>query len=445
MRSRILLIVLLLIGGLVSYAQEGSNMYIEKRYNIFFRINSSEIDPDFKGNARAIETMREDVQTTLSLNGAVPDSLLILSTSSPDGSYEFNKRLASNRAKSTERLLLEMFPQFKDAHIKVEYLEEDWDGLLQVLKAHPEFPQREEMMQVLLDDEDSQSKEIHLKKFKEGWDYLVKNYIYALRNSSITLSVAMTASNKDDEFVREQEQEPEPVLEELDYSYMPKLEQPHYGDILPVAQDPKKYKKTALAARTNLLMPGLTIGLEIPILDNWSIGIDYLYPWAVSKKNTWCAEVLALFVDAKYWFTGDKNRWLPDSKLKGHAVGLYAGTGYYDLQNKIKGAQGEFVDFGVDYTYALPVANDKLRLEFNLGIGFIKTWYRPYTPSTDFTDLIKEPGVKYRATNFIGPTKAGVSLVYPITVPVKKNPYLKMADRYQRKLARQTKRKGGAE
>ena len=130
------------------------------------------------------------------------------------------------------------------------------------------------------------------------------------------------------------------------------------------------------------------------------------------------------FADVKYWFTNDETRWKPYSRLKGHAIGVYGGLGYYDYQNKKKGNQGEFIDFGVDYTYALPVANDKLRIEFNIGFGFIRTWYRPYTPSSDYEDLIKEPGVKYRTTNFISPTMAAVSLVWPITVPVRtKNPY----------------------
>ena len=103
------------------------------------------------------------------------------------------------------------------------------------------------------------------------------------------------------------------------------------------------------------------------------------------------------------------------------------------------------MDFGVDYTFALPVAEDKLRLEFNLGVGFIYTLYRPYYPSSDYEDLIKEPGIKYRSTNFIGPTRAGVSLVYPITTPTKKNPYTKMAKKEQRRAERQSKRKGGDE
>lgn len=426
----------------ISSAQANSSLkpHLEKRYNIFFRVNSWKIEEDFKDNRRTLEQMRKDIETTLMIDGAVPDSLIIFATASPDGSVQHNKRLASNRASSTKDLLLRMFPEFIHTHIKVEHLEEDWDGLYQVLLAHPEFPQREEMLKVINDDNDLQSKEYRLRALTKGWRYLVNNYIYALRNASITITVAMTADNADDEFVRRKVEEPK--IEKLDsvkFSYMPVFEQPLGGEITPPEPQPVKFRKTIFAARTNLLMPGLSIGLEFPIKENWSIGFNYSYPWAVSKQNKWCVEKLSWFLDAKYWFTNDNTRWSPTSRLKGHGVGLYAGTGYYDFQNIEKGSQGEFIDFGVDYTYALPVANDKLRFEFNIGIGFIKTWYRPYTPSSDFSDLIKEPGVKYRSTDFIGPTRAGVSLVYPITVPVKKNPYTKIIERQQRKESRKKK------
>ena len=441
-RSLLTLTLALFLCCLTGYAQESHNQHISKRYNIFFEINRFSFDKNFRDNARTIEIMREDIQTTLQMDGVLPDSLLILSTASPDGRYSWNQVLAKNRAANTKKLLLEMFPEFKDANIKVEYLEEDWDGLYQVLKANPQFPQREQMMAVIEDDNDVQSKEQRLRALKQGWRYLVNNHIYALRNSSITLSVVMTATNADDEFVRERPK-PEPIPE-LQYAYVPTFEQP-VGDIYPRTPEPPKFRKTVLAARSNLLIPGLNIGMEIPIGSHWSIGLDYFYPWAVSKDNLWCGEMLGWFIDAKYWFPGKNNTWAPASKLKGHAVGLYAGVGYYDYQKRTNGAQGEYLDLGIDYTYALPVANDKLRLEFNIGLGYIYTLYRPYYPSSDYEDLIKEPGIKYRSTNFIGPTRAGVSLVYPITVPTKKNPYTKMAKNQQRRAERQSKRKGGDE
>ena len=444
-RSLVLVILLLFLGSRLCYAQQSGEQFIEKRYNIFFRINSSKIDQDFQNNARTLEALRRDVHTSPpQQNNVIPDTLLIISSASPDGRYEFNRQLAQKRAANTRKLILEMFPEFKDVVFKIEIQEEDWDGLLQVLKAHPEFPQREEMIEVILNGNDVQSKEQQLRELKEGWEYLINNHIHSLRNSSITLFVVKNATNTNDEFVRETPKKSPSPVPAKSFSYTPVFSQPT-SDLGPRRIEERKFRKTILAARSNLLIPGMNIGVEIPIGSHWSIGLDYYYPWFVSDKNYWCSEMLGWFIDTKYWFPGQGNTWSPASKLKGHAVGVYAGIGYYDFQSSKKGAQGEYLDFGIDYTFALPIANDKLRLEFNLGLGYIYTLYRPYYPSSDYEDLIKEPGIKFRSTNFIGPTRASVSLVYPITVPTKKNPYIKMAEREQRKVARRNKREGGNE
>lgn len=127
--------------------------------------------------------------------------------------------------------------------------------------------------------------------------------------------------------------------------------------------------------------------------------------------------MLGLFIDGKYWF--GKNRTEED-KMTGHALGVYAGAGYYDYQKLRSGYQGEYIDVGVDYTYAIPVAKGKLRMEFNVGIGWIHTVARHYTPTEDYTELIRDPGIKHRKYNFFGPTRASVSFVVPIRVKVRK-------------------------
>lgn len=53
--------------------------------------------------------------------------------------------------------------------------------------------------------------------------------------------------------------------------------------------------------------------------------------------------------------------------------------------------------------------------------------------------------MKFRFTSFFGPTRLGVSLVYPITVTVKNNPNVKISERINRKEARRIKRNGGDE
>lgn len=182
---------------------------------------------------------------------------------------------------------------------------------------------------------------------------------------------------------------------------------------------PEYERQMILAGRTNLLVPGLNFGVEIPVGRHFSIGADYWYPWWLAKSNKYCGEMLGWFIDGKYWFTGrnGKYEWTRDDKLKGHALGLYAGGGYYDYQKRKSGYQGEYIDFGVDYTFGMPIGRKKwMRMEFNVGVGCILTQARHYTPTSDWADLIKDPGVKQNYYTFFGPTRVGISFVLPLIV-----------------------------
>ena len=412
-RIILLLVCIATVASLAAQQRgDGKTQHVQKRYNIFFRINSPKIERNFQNNAYVLDKMKQDVEATMAADGALPDSLLILSTASPDGRYQFNRWLAGERAKSTERLLLKMFPQFANAHIEVKYLEEDWDGLRQVLKSDPNFPQREEMLAVLDYNSQVDDKEKALRALKRGWRYLVNNHIYALRNSSITLCVIM---GEPDEFQRYTPVEPAPAYIahtpefKSDFKFNPEP-RPHATPINLESQE------MIMALRTNFIAPGQNIGIEIPIGDRWSIAMEHWYPWFVSKNNRWCTEQMAWFLEGRYWLPGKKYAWTDTQKLMGHAFGVYLAGGYYDYQVKTHGKQGEYFNIGVDYTFALPIAQHRLRLEFNIGVGFIYNQYRPYKPSTDFEDLIKDPGIKYKTSNFFGPTRGGVSLIVPIMV-----------------------------
>ena len=145
---------------MVGYAQNADIQHVEKRYNIYFRVNSTVIENDFSSNSSTIETLRQDVSETLQMKGAELDSLIIISSASPEGSLEYNRHLAMTRASNTKKLILSMFPELKDMTVKVECLDEDWDGLFDIINAHSEFPQREEMMQIIQSNSSLHSKEL---------------------------------------------------------------------------------------------------------------------------------------------------------------------------------------------------------------------------------------------------------------------------------------------
>lgn len=379
LRSQILVVLLLFFSGGLCYAQKTGGQYVEKRYNIFFRINSSEIKSDFRDNDRTLETLRNDVHTTMLQDGAVPDSLLIISSASPDGGYDFNRSLAQNRAANTQKMILEMFPDFKNANIEVKYLEEDWDGLLQVLKAHPDFPQREEMLRVILDDDNVHSKELRLRELKQGWKYLVDNYIHALRNSSITLKVVMTSTNADDEYVRAL---PARVpLQPVQYSYVPTLECDVATDLLSgvsydsfAGSDSRGQRHLYLKTNTlGLALAISNIACEIDIAKHFSISVPIYYSALNYFTETIKFRTLATQPEIRYWTNANNN---------GFFLGLHGGVAQYnlavdgDLRYQDHNGTEPAVGGGIGLGYRMPISEDnRWHIEFALGAGIYKLHY----------------------------------------------------------------------
>lgn len=164
------------------------------------------------------------------------------------------------------------------------------------------------------------------------------------------------------------------------------------------------------AFRSNLLVPALNFGAEYPIGTDWSVGADYYFPWIMRKQdNRNCFQLLGWNLEGRYWF--GKNRTQADI-LQGHSVGLNAAVGYYDIERSFKGNQGTFVSVGADYLYAMPIFNNKVHLEFNVGLGYIFSQMRPYEVFEEGGNAFK---LGYKKNfNWVGPVKAAVSIVVPI-------------------------------
>ena len=188
------------------------------------------------------------------------------------------------------------------------------------------------------------------------------------------------------------------------------VEVPH-SDIdcyLPASIFPERQKVAAV--RTNLLSPLSNVGAEMCINDRWSVEADYYFPWLCRKADHKNAmQMLAWGVTGRYWL--GKNRTYT-SRLLGHSVGLGAYAGYYDFERNYTGHQGEFASVCLDYMYAMPVFNNRMHLEFTVGLGYLYSYARPY-------DVFESGGKAFREgyaknIHWAGPLKAGVSLVVPI-------------------------------
>ena len=178
----------------------------------------------------------------------------------------------------------------------------------------------------------------------------------------------------------------------------------------------KSRRHPLFAVKTNLLFDAAlmpNIELEVPIGKRWSLNGEYMFPWWLINDDRYCLQILMGGLEVRY----RPGRRSGRDVLTGHFLGLYAGGGKYDLQWDKNGYQGEFfIAAGVSYGYAHSIARN-LRLEYNIGIGMLRTDYRHYHSRDNHQTLLWQENGEY---TWLGPTKLKISLVWLITGKNKK-------------------------
>mgnify|MGYP003323989985 FL=1 len=133
------------------WAQDDKNFdLVEKRYTLYFKLNQTNVDYNLKDNKSTIQQMVDDINEILQKEGTVPHNLHIIASASPEGPVALNRRLASQRAERVKGLLIQLFPEYKNEKIVVEYVINDWDGVILDIRRHKErIRHSEQILKVL--------------------------------------------------------------------------------------------------------------------------------------------------------------------------------------------------------------------------------------------------------------------------------------------------------
>ena len=216
----------------------------------------------------------------------------------------------------------------------------------------------------------------------------------------------------------------EPKVTLLNFSYVrPSVSAGFLFRIRPVADgydkpvDPER-QKLLFALKSNALFwvaGAPNFGIEYPLGERWSICGDYIAPWTSSFGTGFYYQLLMVNAEARYWFGRRGDRPV----MTGWFAGASMGGGYYDfmLNNQKKGFQGEFyilASLGAGYSHSIS-SNDRVRLEYALGLGYLQTRYRRYTWD-QFDYMLEAPREQFWKTSIFGPTQAKVSLVWLLYV-----------------------------
>lgn len=398
-------------GPYVSHSCDSLSTNVQSEHiTLRFRHNRSELDTLYAENASSYARLR----TLLAFGGVV--DIEIHGAASPVGREGYNAEIALRRAKATRDIINALNPR-EPIPITIESVGEDWESFTKHIEANYHRHNRDAVLKILHSNYSNNEKKRRLRALDYDhttWRCLVHRHMASSRNA---VSIVVRTIHFEDEIL------PLPELpiwevtsishEDLDTPYIPTpIEQAEQTSATSEDID----RKIVLAARTNLLVPALNIGLEVPIGNRWSVGAEYYYPWIwPAPDNRNCFELLAWNLEGRYWLGKERTT---AQRLQGHALGLYAGGGYYDVERNFKGHQGEFVDVGIDYTYAMPVAKGKLHFEFSVGLGYIYSQARPYEAAEKGGELLW--GKQLQKVHYFGPTRLNVALTVPIFKRIKR-------------------------
>lgn len=390
---------------------------------LYFRQGQSALDVAYRNNGLVFSQFVDSVNALVDNPAMRMVGVIVEGSSSPEGSAAVNDALALRRARSLRSSLIDKSHIDPDL-VRAYSVGIDWSRLAGMLR-QSDFNNREQLASIIADNADRSSSEIirQLKKADGGrsWRRMLADLFPDLRQSSATLTcyyrkVTMPVASslvvvRDTVYLRDT----------MTVASQPKMQ------VIAMSTDPSASNRKVVAAlRTNLLIPLLNLGLEVPLGNRWSVGGDCYFPWLwrqwhPSTEMKHCQELFSAGVDVRYWLgglhSGGQQNWR--YRLTGHSVGVYGYYGYFDFGRNYSGQQGEYTNVGVDYQFAKAVGRrGRLRFEFSLGIGWIHSSVQKY-------NVYSEGGHAYRTgnrrnINWFGPTKATISLVIPFMNKIKK-------------------------
>ena len=180
---------------------------------------------------------------------------------------------------------------------------------------------------------------------------------------------------------------------------------------------PKEPKKFYMSLKTNMLYDVMLVpnlGVEFYLGKGWTIGADGAYAWWDNAKRNRYWRIYGGDLTVRKYF-GKRAAAKP---LTGHHFGMYGQALIFDFERGGQGYMGGkpksmLLDdlhwgVGVEYGYAVPIAR-RLNLDFTIGFGYLGGTMREYKPMGEY---YVEQSCKKR--NWIGPTKAEISLVWLI-------------------------------
>ena len=386
---------------------------------IFFHRGHYDIDPNFSSNEVNLSVFFHSLDSLSQRSCIQIDSIVyVRASSSPEGRSDMNLILSHNRA-STLTQLFRNRSIFKPEIIDTEVVGEDWDKLGELLSSSALLGRGQALgiventpRYIFENGKIVGGRKKALMDMWAGrfWRTIDKELFPLLRQATLTvyytsvpLNIAAVESTISSSVQHLAEEKKELALKE----------EPQVGAV--------SRQKPLFALKTNLLYDVaslVNLGLEVPLGNRFSLCAEAVFPWWKIRDKDITVQMLEGTLEGRYWLGKGTQKKL----LTGFFAGVYAGVGLFDFQlGKLSGGNGVqgnfFVMGGLSAGYAHVVSNN-LRMEYSLGLGYLRSDFREYisVKDTKFGDIkaLPYPWDVKRISGIL-PTKLQVSLVWMLS------------------------------
>ena len=178
----ILLMYSLSIKAQESYEIYGNDSSSVARTKIYYPVNRVDILENYMGNSEELAKIKR-----LLLEFPRIDSVIIYSYASPEGRYEFNRWLATERGKAAKRYILANLPKdrtLSDSLIHLRFVPENWEGMRSEIVSKYPLSDKAKVLEIIdrKDISDAQREQL-LRTLNGGqpWQFIIKNIMPQLR------------------------------------------------------------------------------------------------------------------------------------------------------------------------------------------------------------------------------------------------------------------------
>lgn len=327
----------------------------------------------------------------------------IWGSASPEGPWQGNVFLGKQRAEALANFF------YKNAgltpeHVTIKGLAEEWQGTVDSLMTHPNFPYRDSILSIIKNVPNLEQRKAKIKMIENGriWSRLIAEIFPPLRNTRVIINYYQYVSS----FIS-------PPNNLIDLRYSPALVCPPSVEIPNFPPRDRFY-----SVKTNALFLAAlcaNIGFEMELFPKTSIDIPFWYSPYDIKRPDRKIRLLGIQPEFRYWLgekAGDGLYLGMHGHVFGFNIALNDHARYQDPNRALWGG-------GIGTGYACSFGNKKhFYLDCGIGVGYaniVYDKYRNYASGPDVSPKF-ESGIK---KDYWGITRLNISVGYKWLKPRK--------------------------